>query len=206
MTDNQEQKTDWIYLPKDVEEISLWNCLHDGELISCKSNLLERFVMLEFQVEHLLEDDEENTSFLLKLEDVTSVRAIGHYRPIEKFNPTENISNEEREKLLKEYWAKWREESLSWSEFEAALATDPLQISDASYVSENNETTLKLGGFLDGEKFDDIYFDVFLRGKTLSASLSNGENFSLDKLIELGRSYWESFGNKNKKDVTNQAD
>ncbi len=196
MSEKEAQKADWIYLPEDVQEISLWSCLHDGELISCRSNLLERFVTLEIQVEHLVKDKENPISFFLKLEEVTSVRALGNFRWVGKFEKPENISREEEVKLVKEYWAKWRAESVSWAEFETSLATDPLQIRDASYVSKNDETTLRLGGFLDGEKFDDIYFDVFLRGKTLTASRSDGADFSLEQFIDLGKEYWNSFGNK----------
>ena len=169
--------------------------LHDGELISSKSNLLERYVTLEFQVKHLLEDEENSVSFFLKIEEVTSVRAICHFRWVGKFEDVEGISREEREQLIKEYWAKWREESLSWSEFETALATDPLQISIASYVEENGKTALSLGGMLNGEKFDDIYFDVFLRGGKISVSRSDGKKFGLESSIELGKNYWEDFKN-----------
>ena len=197
MTENEEQKADWIYLLPEIKEVSLWHCLHDGELISCKSNLLERFVTLEIQVDHLIEDEENPICFLLKLEEVTSVRATAHFRWVGGFEEPENASLEERELLIKEYQAKWREESISWSEFEAALATDPLQISNASYVSTNNETTLRLGGFLNGERFDDIFFDIFLRGKRLSAARSDGKDFSLNEFIKLGKAYWESFENKN---------
>ncbi len=191
---DEKQNPDWIYLSKDVKEISLWSCLHDGELISSTSNLLERFVTLSFRVEHLLEN-EESVIFSLKLDKVTSVRAIGHFRWVGKFEERENITNEEREKLIKEYWAKWREESLSWSEFESALTTDPFQVREARYAFKNSEITLRLGGFLDGEKFDDIYFDVFLRGKNLSASRSDGKEFNLETFIELGKTYWKDFGN-----------
>lgn len=193
MSDNQEQKPDWIYLPENVEEISLWHCLHDGELISSTSNLLKRFVILSFRVEHLL-DSEENATFSLKLDEVTSVRAIGHFRWVGKFEEPKNTSNEEREKLIKEYWAKWREESLSWCEFESALATEPLQIREARYALIDREITLRLGGFLDGEKFDDIYFDVFIHGKNLSASRSDGKEFNLESFNKLGKRYWEELG------------
>jgi hypothetical protein len=196
VSEKEEQKIDWIHLPNNVQETSLWICLHDGELVSCTSNLLECFVTLKFRVDFLFDDDDELASFLLKLEDVTSVRAIVHYRWVGKFEDRENISREEREQLVQQYWAKWRDESLSWSEFEEALETDPLQISDASYASKNNETALKIGGFLNGEKFDGIYFDVFLRGKNLSVSRSDGKEFSLEKFIELGRKYWNSLGSK----------
>ena len=197
MSNSQEQKTDWIHLPKDVEELSLWSCLHDGELLSSTSNLLERFITLEVLVNHLIEDKENPIRFLLNIDEVSSVRAIGHFRYVGKFEEPENISDFERRILTGKHLI-WREESLSWSDFESALATDPLQISDAGYVEHNDQTTLRLGGFLDGEKFDDIYFYVFLRGKSLTASRSDGEDFSLDKFIELGRNYWDSFANNAK--------
>lgn len=190
---------DWVYLPESLEEVSLWACLHDGELISSESNLSERFVELEFSVKHLLEEQEreEKIRFLMKVADVTSVRAIGHFRPIDKYEEPLNISVGERAQLTKEYYAKWREESLGWSEFESALATDPLGITDAAFVSNNDETTLRLGGFLDGEKFDDIFFDVFIRGRRISATRSDGRDFSLDAFIKLGTDYWNHFGNRN---------
>ncbi len=191
MAEDEEQKIDWIYLPPEVEEVSLWGCLHDGELISCRSDLLRRFVGLEFKVSHLLSDAEEGVSFTIRVEAATSVRAIGHFRSIDKYEEPRDISPEERTQLTKEYWTKWREESLSWSEFESALATDPLQITDAAFVSSDCEKTLKLGGFLNGEKFDDIYFDVFVRGRGIDASRSDGNDFNLDAFIELGRNYWD---------------
>jgi hypothetical protein len=186
---------DWIFLPKNTRKISLWSCLHDGELISCQSDLLKCFVILEFSVSHLLEDEEKAVTFLLKLGEVESVRAIGHFRWVGEFEEPQNVSPEERQRLIEEYWTKWREESVSWSEFESSLKTDPLKITDASCVTNDTTITLRLGGFLDGEKFDDIYFDVFLRGKTLSAVRSDGKEFSLEQLINLGKEYWNSFGN-----------
>jgi hypothetical protein len=92
--------------------------------------------------------------------------------------------------------AKWRVETVGWTEFESALRTDPLQIGDASFVSRSDVTTLRIGGFLDGEKFYDfIYFHVFLRGKNLTASRSDGKDFSIEAFIDLGKKYWDDFGN-----------
>ena len=191
MNEKTNQKIDWIYLPQDVDEISLWGCLHDGELISCRSNLQDRVVHLEFSVKHLVEDSVDKTKFLLNIENATSVRANGLFRRCGEFQEPEKASNEERAQLIKAYQEKWREESLSWPEFESILSTDPLQIMDASMVSKNGEVTLRLGGFLNGEKFDDLYFNVFLSGKEISAVRSDGEEFSLHAFIELGKNYWK---------------
>lgn len=196
MNENVSKKADWLYLPGDLSEVSLWACLHDAKLISCSSNLLERFVTLEFHVGHLRDDAKSELRFLLTLKDVSSVRAVGHFRWVGEFELPNDVTPDQRDLLVKEYWAKWREETLSWSEFEAALASDPLDVGDACYVSTNGETTLRLGGFLNGDKFDDIFFDVYLRGGELIASRSDGKNFSLVEFIQLGERYWDLFGKK----------
>ena len=194
MNENKQRKTDWIYLPNSLEEVSLWECLHDGELITCKSDVLDRVVSLEFSVKHLLNGNDKSTTFFVHLDEVTSVRAIAHFRWPGNFEEPANISREELELLVKDYQDKWREESLSWHEFESALATDPLQIVDAGFVSSNDLTTLRLGGFLNGEKFDDIYIDVFLRGNRLWALRGDGQDCSLQGFIDLGMKYWKDFG------------
>jgi hypothetical protein len=120
------------------------------------------------------------------------VRAGTHHLPSGKFIGPENISPEQRENLSAEYYLKWREESFSWTEFEAALATDPLQITDAGFVSKDNQATLRFSGYLNGEKFNDIYCDVFVGGRSLSVSRSDGKDFSVDDLVDLGEEYWRS--------------
>lgn len=194
MVKKEEQKIDWIYPPPGVEEISLWGSLHDGELVSCTSNLSERSVDLEFSVGHLLDDDENATRFLVRMEKASSVRAIAHFPPADEYEDPESI--EERETLLREYYAKWREESFSWERFEAALSTDPLLVYEASYVSNDIETTFRLLGALNGEKFNNIFFDVFVRGQKLFASRTDGADFNLQAFIELGRNYWDDFGSR----------
>jgi hypothetical protein len=194
MAEEKEQKTDWIYLPPDVEELSLWSCLHDGELISCTSDSNDEYrVVLEFSVGHLLNEDDEGLTFPITMDGVTSVRATVNIHPAEKLIVPENTSREQHGKLIAEYHSKWREESFSWAEFETALATDPLRILNAGFVSKNNEATLRLGGILNGEKFNNIYCEVFMRGRSLSVSRSDGKDFNLDAFIDLGRDYWKNF-------------
>ncbi|MGH9819447.1 MAG: hypothetical protein ACRD43_04690 [Pyrinomonadaceae bacterium] len=148
----------------------------------------------------MLDDEEEENKlrFLVKMENVTSVRAIAHFPPIEKCDETQGLSEGERRKVLDEYYGKWREESFGWKQFEAVLSTDPLLTMDASFVSNNDENTLRLGGFLDGEKFNDIFFDVFIRGKRLSATRTDGQDFSVKDFIKLGSTYWEDFDNRHR--------
>jgi hypothetical protein len=196
MEEPERRQIDWVHLPIGIEETSMWVCLHDGELKSCRSNLLDSSVELNFFVKHLINEEakKESVSFLIKIDGVNSVRAVGHFLPLDKSAESTDLNREDGQQRNAEYYRNWREESLNWREVEAALLTDPLQIMDARLVSDGDQATLRLGGFLDGEKFHDIYTDVFIRGKGLSVSRSDGIDFSFDAFLELGKLYWESFG------------
>jgi hypothetical protein len=200
MAVDEAPKPDWIYLPNDVKEISLWSSLHDGELVSCSSDLFKYSVSLEFFVRHLLDEDEKSgkSTFKFNLENVTSVRAVAHFRPIVEFQEQEDQSAEARHEAIMEYQAKWREESFSWKEFEPALTTDPLLIYDANLVANNSESTLRLGGSLNGEKFDDIFFDVFIRANAYSLVNPKGHALSLEQFIDLGRNYWSELSSRDR--------
>jgi len=128
------------------------------------------------------------------MDGVASVRASAYLLPNGNLIEPEITAPLPRKKLVAEYDPKWREESFSWTEFEAALATDPLQITDASFVSKDSEVTLRIAGCLNGEKFNDIYCDVFVRGRSLLVARSDGKDFNLDAFIDLGQDYWDSFG------------
>lgn len=198
MSEEPGQELDWTHLPADSDIESLWESLHDGELISCTSNLIEQQVILECRVEHLLPASSGEVIFSLQLEKVSSARANVWVRWPGQFTVPKGVSREEESRLIAEYHAKWREESLSWSEFEIALAADSLMIAEAEFAQRNGEVALKIGGFLDSEKFNDQYCSIFLRGGSLTASRSDGQVFSFDQFLELGRQYWEAFADRKK--------
>jgi hypothetical protein len=198
MNEDSEQELDWIYLPPASEVESLWDCLHDGELRSSHSDLINRVVTFEFSVHHLREEPDDDLRFFLHLNNVESVRANVYFRWPGEFVLSEGASREEESRLVKDYQAKFREESLGWLSFEGSLSTDPLQISDAGFCRSNGKVALKLSGHLDGERFNDLYCSVFMRGANLLASRSDGEPFTLEQFMEMGRRYWEEFGQRNK--------
>jgi len=187
----KEEKIDWTHLPNALEAITLWGCLHDGQLLACESNLEQRSVQLTFSVDHLVEDNDPDR-FFITIGDVTSVRANLVFRRLGDFEETFNTKPEERTRLVKEYQEKWREESIGWPEFESLLSTDPLEITDAEMVQHEGSAALRLGGFLNGEKVDDLYSEVFIRGAKISASRSNTKEFALSDFIELGNNYWKT--------------
>lgn len=195
---DEENKTelDWLYLPANVESKSLWVCLHDGEIVSCQSDLINRNTEFECKISHLLDESEKDLKFLLMLEEVTSVRAFVYFRSEENFSVPEDVSREEASRLIKEYQSRWREESIAWKDFEKNLPENPFSISDADIVSNENQTALKIGGFLDGDDYDDLYCTIIARGSRIKASRSDGQDFSFEKLIKLGEDYWDSFGKR----------
>ena len=68
MSESSEKELDWVYLPAGTEVESLWDCLHDGELVSCHSDLINRRVDLEFKVHHLQEEPDDDLLLLPPLE------------------------------------------------------------------------------------------------------------------------------------------
>ena len=78
-----EEKTgivDWMNLPPGAAEVSLWAGLHDAQIVSIQSNLLERTLTLHLESDHLLEFHRLplDMQFLLRLEGVQSAR-VAHY-------------------------------------------------------------------------------------------------------------------------------
>ncbi len=105
----------------------------------------------------------------------------------------DGISREEESRLVAEYQSKWREESLSWKDFELALPTDPFDIYDAELALGTSSQTLKLQGSLDGDRFDDLYCEIFIFFNQFSITTSEDTPLSLDEFDNLGQSYWAAF-------------
>src|SRR6266851_9819260 len=78
MPDERSGIVDWMNLPHGVPEVSLWAGLHDAQIVSIQSNLLERTVTLNLESDHLLEFHKLplDMQFLLQLEGVQSARVV----------------------------------------------------------------------------------------------------------------------------------
>jgi len=201
MNEQPEQELDWTHLPADCDVQSLWVALHDGEIISCKSNLIDRTVTFECSIEHLL-DEGSDVKFILQLDKVASARATVWIRWPGEFKVPEGVSCEEQGRLIEDYHKKWREESIGWHEFEASFVTDQLRITDAELARRNEQIALKIGGVFEGEKFDELYCTIVLIGSGIRASRSDNQTFDFESLLDLGRWYWDSFG----EDKTDEAE
>src|SRR5882672_9223543 len=134
MPEEQLRIVDWMNLPHGVPEGSLWAGLHDAQIVSIQSNLLERTVTLHLESDHLLEFHNLplDMQFLLHLDGVQSARVLHYSVWPGEFSVPAGVSREEESCLIAGYQSKWREESLSWSELESAVTTECQQVIDIS--------------------------------------------------------------------------
>lgn len=199
MTDD-EARFDWTNLPNDSEEVSLWDCLHDGSLIYISSDLMQRTVILRFEVDYVrtFNNLPERSTFEFLLAGVRSVRSLRYTvwpGPCEKYA---GLPASDQSRIVAEYQAKWREESEEWEKFEAfANNADSPIISNASLVSAVNGVALRLQMMVSG----DSYRDVFFRADALNIRISDGRELTLNEFLGLGEAYWNAFATRREKKV-----
>src|SRR5580693_3440769 len=116
---DEDSPADWLNLPSVASAVSLWNSLHDAQIVSICSNLLERTMDLFCEIEHLSKFHklDEGFQFILHLEGVQSARVLRYAVWPGGCSILDGLSVEEQRKIVAEYQAKWREESASWNEF-----------------------------------------------------------------------------------------
>jgi hypothetical protein len=193
MTEEEIQLLDWVNLPPRADRLSLWDCLHDAELRSISSNLLDRGLSVNFSSFYITKFHglPPELEFTLRLDGVQSARAFHWQLWPGGCSVPEGVSRDEEKRLVAEYRTKWREDSCSWPEVELRLSREKHapDVMDASFASgENNEIAIHLGVMLtDGE-----YFNLFVRAERLSVSRSDGESIDLEGFIKLGEAYWEA--------------
>jgi hypothetical protein len=188
---------DWDNLPAGVTEESLWPSLHDGYLMRVTSDRFERTARVEFSVPHLREfhQTQQETTFVFLFKGVQSVRILHNmYWPGKLYWPPAT-PREEMERLRAEHNSKARQESVSWSAFEAELADDKftVEVADASLASgEKGEIALKLGLQVDSRN----YHELFVRSEGIEIQSGSGELLTLKKFLRLGESYWDAFSSR----------
>lgn len=185
---------DWINLPQGTQEVSLWAGLHDAQIVSIQSNLLERTLSLHLESDHLLEFHNlpPDMQFLLRLHGVQSARVVCYAIWPGEFSVPAGSSPDEGARLIAEYQSKWREESLSWSELQSAVTTEYKQvidIEDATMATAgDNSVALRITGLLNYTE----YRGLFLRAERLTLFSGDGQDLGIAGLQTLGESYWEA--------------
>src|SRR5260370_37183008 len=118
MPEEQSGIVDWMNLPHGAAEGFLWSGLHDAQMVSIQSGLLERPVTLHLEIDHLLEFHKLplGMQFLLRLDGVQSARVVHFALWPGEFSIPSGATAEEQSRLAAEYKSKSRQESISWSE------------------------------------------------------------------------------------------
>ena len=188
MSNEQKIDFDWVHPPSKVEVKSLWYELHDRKLTQVCFDLTSFALNLEFDVSSII----ENTKIYFQLEKIESVRAAMYMRYYFSKDTQHPIATPLKYDPNQDFDIQWREESIDWFEFESILKTDQLRISDADLILSEDSAALKIGGFLNGDKYNDVYCSVFTKGKQLIVYRGDREPFSLEIFEDLAEKHWDS--------------
>ncbi len=188
MINEQKIDFDWVHPPSNFEAQSLYGGLPDRELTQVSFDLVNFNLKLEFDISPII----ENIKIYFQIDKVASVRATRFMRFYFSQDEQQPIATPFGYSPKQGFQIQWREESIDWHEFESILKTDPLQISDAALIRSKDSAALKLGGFLNGDKYNDVYCSAFIKGKSLTVYREDGEPFSLEIFAELADQYWDS--------------
>jgi len=124
---------------------------------------------------------------------VQSARAYRYAIWPGKFCGPADLTREDYGRSLEEYQAQWREESVSWNEFEASVTREYEQVLDISGASlatgQDHTVALRLHAHLNYA----VYHEVFIRAERFEISGNDGTRFELEEFLELGEAYWEDF-------------
>jgi len=191
MVSDERPITDWVNLPEGATELSLWSTLHDGDLIAIESDLLVRTLTLRFDVGyvkdfHNLPDENQ---FVVIVSGVQSVRSLSCVPwPGECLIPARTPFEQQRA-IVAEYHSKWREESLSWVDFEG-LTKDGLEVSSATLGQGADGVALCLGCLA-----GDSYVEAYIRGEAITFSIGT-RHLTPQEFVEVGEAYWEEFAKR----------
>jgi hypothetical protein len=196
--DDDTSVFDWMNLPSKATAVSLWDSLHDAQIVSIRSDLIERSIAISCDIEHLrsFHGFGEGFQFFLRLSGVQSARVLRYAIWPGDFSVPAGLSREEENQMIKEYHAKWREESASWVEFESRVTRENEQVLDVSdaaiAMSQGGIVALKLCGHLNYA----AYHELYVRCESLNIFGGDGKQFGLKEFLGLGETYWEAFSRR----------
>ena len=192
MASEEQEIEDWVNLPDGVPTLSLWDTLHDGDLLAIESDLLARSVTFRFDVGYVRDFHHlpEEAQFVIVVTGVQSMRSLHSVPWPGGFSCPPETPNAQREQLIAEYHQKWREESQSWAEFEG-LISEGLEVSNATLGRGSNAVALQLG-LLVGR---DDFVEAYIRGEGITFYIGE-RNVAPEEFVAAGAAYWDAFAKK----------
>ena len=192
MADDKQRTVDWVNFPDGIDTLSLWDALHDGDLLSIESDLLARTVTLRFDVGYVRDfhRQSEETRFVIVVEGVQSVRSLRSVPWPGGCSIPQGTPNAQQEMLIAEYQRKWREESQSWGDFEA-LTSDGLEVSNATLGRGSDVVALQLELLV----ANDSYVEAYIRGEGIAFYVGD-RRVTPEEFVALGEAYWDAFAKK----------
>jgi hypothetical protein len=171
--------------------------LHDGELITIRSDLFARTVILAFQIRHLnaFHQFPDDCRFSLEFLRVSSVRATRWSQWPGEIQVPAGTSRAEESRLIDEYQAKWREESGSWASVEDQLSSgnvSELDISNADLAVGPDAVALRL----ETQSEDQGFQVLTIAAEELRIRRTHDIELSLEDFVRLGKDYWTAFANR----------
>jgi hypothetical protein len=128
--------------------------------------------------------------FLIRLDGVQSARVARYSVWPGNFSVPKGVSKEEESRLVAEFQAKWREESVSWEDLEKSVTSEHKQVIDISdatlAVAENGSVALRIVGLFNYT----TYHELFLRAERMTIFRSDAGELSVSDLLKLGEAYW----------------
>ena len=203
MAEEESSIVDWTNLPARISRAPLWDGVHEAQIISIQSNLLDRSVTLHVEIENLrvFYQWPLDMQFIFRLDGVHSARVVKYSIWPGTFAVPPGASKEEQERLVAEYQAKWREESANWSDLEKAVTAEHKQvidIADAALATEKHgAVALRISGLLNYT----AYHEIFLRAEKLTISRTDAGEVSIAELLKLGAAYWDALEQHEKEDI-----
>jgi hypothetical protein len=171
--------------------VILWSALHDAQLERITSDRLARTIELVFDIAHLREMSSapDSMRFVLRGHGVTSVRAqcSEHAGPVPSLD---GLPPEEQARVIEEYRARWREESIDWSALEKTVTqAERLWILEAELLRGEGATLRLFGEHHATER----YPTMFIRAERFEVE-QEGASIGIEGLQALGERYWDAFG------------
>jgi hypothetical protein len=196
-----------VNLPKGVKTDSLWPALHDAELVSVRSNLLARTVVLTFEIAHVRKFHKlpKDLQFRIHLAGVQSARVVRYAIWPGEFKVPAGASRAQEARLVTQYQDKCREESASWNEFEAAISPEKQMVLEISNAILAGGPPNQMSLLLNGRDGHHVYYELTLRAERVEFQRSDGESIEMAKFVKLGEAYWEAFSSKRKRSTEPQA-